>query len=181
MKKILILSVALLTFAFMGLTRDAHATVVTGSITNLQEHTSFAFGDGIHDLHGKWHYLNPGIGSILGYQHASWPSDAYVDQVQAPIDLSTFDAEPPPSGWHDLFVNVVAGNYVSFKGLNGYYGLWRIDSMVSDSFGRTFLNGQWYFQDDGTSYFGTTVPIPGAVWLLGSGLAGLLAVRRRKD
>ncbi len=44
-------------------------------------------------------------------------------------------------------------------------------------------NGEFYEpvgQEVGLAFGITTVPVPGAVWLLGSGLLGLMAVRRRK-
>ena len=51
-------------------------------------------------------------------------------------------------------------------------------------FDRTMTNGNiagWCFTDTwGTPPVIPTVPIPGAVWLLGSGLVGLVGIRRRR-
>ncbi len=74
------------------------------------------------------------------------------------------------------------GGTVFFRGLNGYYGAWRIDDIYPDDFdpipgiGDAYLDGQWYFQDDGTGSF--LVPEPGTGLLLMTGLVGLASKRR---
>ena len=55
------------------------------------------------------------------------------------------------------------GDTVFFRGLNGYYGAWRIDSI--DPYNR--LSGEWYFQDDGTGCFATEctpTPVETSTW-----------------
>jgi len=41
------------------------------------------------------------------------------------------------------------------------------------------LDGPWSFVDEVDFYQGHAVPVPGAIWLLGSGLIGLLGLRRK--
>ncbi|MDY7001295.1 MAG: discoidin domain-containing protein [Thermodesulfobacteriota bacterium] len=41
------------------------------------------------------------------------------------------------------------------------------------------LDGPWTYIDEVDFYQGDAVPVPGAVWLLGSGLLGLLGLRRK--
>lgn len=55
------------------------------------------------------------------------------------------------------------------------------DEGVVSAYHSTY-NGNWYFTQfvtDGSGYDRSPVPIPGAVWLLGSGLIGLAGIRRR--
>jgi hypothetical protein len=64
-------------------------------------------------------------------------------------------------------------------------------SGVGVASGNPYADGAWIFQGDPQSsndlpfrtYYDDTavVPIPGAVWLLGSGLLGLIGIRRRNS
>ena len=40
---------------------------------------------------------------------------------------------------------------------------------------------QWYYQVDNFEISGNQVPIPGALWLLGSGLLGLIGIRKKRS
>ena len=60
----------------------------------------------------------------------------------------------------DAAVTAQEGDTVFFRGTNGYYGAWRLDEFypsADGSFPYSFLDGQWYFQDDGSGSF---VPEP---------------------
>lgn len=178
--RLILVAVLVLSFFVAG-SLPAGAAVITGSISDLSELTTFTFGDGTNDLNIQWDYLPSGAGAVLSFDYYNYPdaSDAEVDVLSGDIAIDSFDAEP--GDWHDMFETFAGSDiWVAFKGLNGYYGLWHIDNYSKDQFGRTFLNGQWYFQDDGTSYFGTSnVPVPAAVWLLGSGFIGLVGLRKK--
>jgi hypothetical protein len=65
-------------------------------------------------------------------------------------------------------VQFTEGDYVFFRGTNGYYGAWRIDDVYPSglSFPEAYLDGQWYFQDDGSASF---VPEPATLLLFGLG------------
>ncbi len=175
----------LLIFLVWG-SAPAGATVWSGDINDLNSNTPFSFGDGINNLNVQWFYPGSGVGVIPGFGNVNtlYPgtSDVWVDVLDSPIDIGTFDAEP--GSWHDLH-DTFAGSdrWVAFKGLNGYYGVWHIYNYAGPPFAGMpgTLNGRWYFQDDGSSYFGNTaVPLPGAIWLLGSGLLAMAGLRKRK-
>ncbi len=164
----------------------AGAAVWSGDINSLKTSTLFSFGDSINNLNIQWVYPGSGVGYIVGFNNTNvlFPgtSDVSVDTLVPPIDINTFDAEP--GDWHDMHDSFAGTNqWVAFKGLNGYYGVWNIYNYSGpDAFGRPgTLNGKWYFQDDGSSNFGASVvPLPGAIWLLGSGLLGLIGFSKRK-
>ncbi|MEW6267231.1 MAG: VPLPA-CTERM sorting domain-containing protein [Thermodesulfobacteriota bacterium] len=54
-------------------------------------------------------------------------------------------------------------------------GLMGVDQLIFYSSG----DSKWFLMDDFTYNTGAPVPIPGAVWLLGSGLVGLVGLRRK--
>jgi hypothetical protein len=87
-----------------------------------------------------------------------------------------------------LLINLSAGSY--YLGLNTYssggYSSW--DQTIYDSLldnGRYVMNynfpppGKLLFQESVFKVHGSPVPIPGAVWLLTSGLMGLIGARRK--
>ncbi len=90
--------------------------------------------------------------------------------------------------------NAVGGTPASFEDvLSGYHyvGFTLLSSAADDSgFPGSTIGGVWSYPDLGAyagSRFGVDnidvlapVPIPGALWLLGSGLLGLFAIRRRR-
>ena len=67
----------------------------------------------------------------------------------------------------DTFTLTISGSFSSEDGLN----------VVLDSFPAKFQTSAGSFEIAGTT---TTVPVPAAAWLLGSGLIGLVGLRRRR-
>lgn len=74
-----------------------------------------------------------------------------------------------------------AGSYVDMYLFEAEGAYWTSGDFISDSYQATMRIG---IDDIGNLYTTMTpnvVPIPGAVWLLGSGLLGLVGIRRRKS
>ncbi len=192
MNKIRLLLVGVSLLFTIGTSSAVWAAVLSGNLDS-RENTTYSFGDGDHNLNIKWVLPGP-VGILLGPLNNNnlYPgtSDALLWNLGSSVDIDTLDTEmevanatPPPFGWADLSLQFLPGQWVAFKGLNGYYGVWHIETAIDwdSQFGQPGkIAGTWYFQDDGTSYFGSTVPVPGAIWLFGSALIGLIGVARRK-
>jgi hypothetical protein len=181
-----ILLVLLFFVTFIG---SAHATLLTGPINNLAEGVELSWGDGSNNLHTKWSTHDWAIGGDGWFygKGSSWAgtnADIYVyDNLSNPTsvaDASLFAYTSAVLLAHD-------GDMVFFKGTNGYYGAWYIDHIIPGNpinvAPYTYLYGQWYFQDDGSSRFGggAAVPEPTTMLLLALGLIGLAGVRRMRS
>lgn len=155
----------------------AKATLLTGPLINVEENaTNVYWGDGLHNLTQQWSIALFGqsgwfYGSAYGWSNA----DVFnAGPWLANSDLSTF-------AYTDRPVKGAVGDLILFRGVNGYYGAWRIDAInPAGNHGNIpyFLNGQWYFQTDHTADF-SLLPEPRA------SLACLIAVSmncvRRRD
>ena len=122
-------------------------TVLKETLSNVSQYSPKGWGDGVHDLHGRWQRLATGQGVMFGSAHITYPSDANVKAVAPPVDISTYDASG--LSYPDLHTVFYDNFHVFFQGLNGYYGAWRVDSVTA--FG--LLNGQSYFQCNGSANF----------------------------
>lgn len=138
-------------------------------IVTADHETGGLFGDGAagyFDVNGDGaftagvdyaHIDNNGTGNLPGH---AWASSDHTNQL---VPLYAMGAGA------DKFNNYIAG---TDSNLAAYYGL-----------DATKWDGQYI---DNTAVFNvmvastSEVPVPGALWLLGSGLAGLAAVRRKK-
>ena len=109
---------------------------------------------GIYDIVITYHAVNGGLGTMF----------ATVNGI-------------PTGFWTDGWKNAQPEIYpagLSFKGdmtqMQVFYGIWGADSGGNVELSNISVSG---------TLAGNPVPIPGALWLLGSGLVGLVAVRRR--
>lgn len=158
-----------------------HASLWTGPIQDLLESSGlYSWGDGKNNLHQEWsvHNLAGGDAWFYGSSYSWSDVDVYVYKgLSEPGVITEATAVP----YTNAVVLAGEGDTVFFRSAKGYYGAWRIDeiSYAAVGFLGTHLEGLWYFQDDGTGNFAMPAPIPGTMWLLGLGLLGLAAVKRR--
>ncbi|MCZ6767147.1 MAG: PEP-CTERM sorting domain-containing protein [bacterium] len=146
------------------------AGVVTGPINDLFESSGrFFWGDGINDLYQEWSTANPhSSGWFYASNYSGSNADIYVytglTDPTTVIDATLFSYTTSGA------VRASEGDTVFFRGTNGYYGAWRLDD-----FSQSYLDAQWYFQDDGSGNF---IPEPGTLGLL---LLGSLVVWKRRS
>ena len=154
----------------------AGATVLTGLLEGVPESVGVVtWGDGINDLSQQWSVRDLDMsGWFYGSQGGS-NADVFVysglTDIRTVTDASVFS-------YSVSTVLAFETDYVFFRGQNGYYGAWRIDDVYpsgGSSLPYAYLDGQWYFQDDGTASF---VPEPATLLLVGLGVLAL--VRRRR-
>lgn len=102
-----------------------------------------------------------------------WGFDAAGRQTHS-LDIYLADyTDPDSSNWYALD----AWTSFDLSALGTVYGLgFDLNSTDTGAYG---MNTPAYFAMDNLEY--NAVPVPGAVWLLGSGLVGLLGLKRRKE
>jgi hypothetical protein len=174
---------------------SASAALWTGDLQGVQgSQGAFYWGDGVNDLFQEWSVNRSDCcGWFYGSSYMmSSNADVYVFEGLADpttvTDASVFSYHdsssrtyPGPYG-ESWAAWAQEGDTVFFRGLNGNYGAWYIEDIYYDAsnpMDYAALDGKWYFLDDGSADF-SVVPLPGAVWLLGSGLAGLVGARIRR-
>jgi hypothetical protein len=130
--------------------------------------------------------LNPGVSvvSTNGYIDASL--DQWVDFVVTGA-TTTWTFTPQITGWGGYFdlnpegigsgIHITADGYdVGDVTVNGFWGFFSTEPLTNVMFSNV-SPGQEHFYLDDMRY--CPVPVPPAVWLLGSGLLGLMGLRRK--
>jgi hypothetical protein len=114
------------------------------------------------DYAGKQTLTGTGGTSFTGQRTAS--DDSFID------------------GCDQFFIDLLVGNASQITPFNqADPSMLFLDGAVTPDLGT--INGQsgpdFQFQADGNNSFTTAIPVPGAVWMLGSGILGLVALRRK--
>lgn len=152
----------------VGLFKSDTSGLVTLSASGIQEIGNFGFT------------IFRGMDTVTAYgHHGQWNDNSwntagnpYVGGVDAGAGLSEIVARSVGDNPATTGVNEAANlNTISFNAVAGeYYTI----------FLGGYKNGTWWDTTDGYKLTVAQVPVPGAVWLFGSALAGLVGAQRRK-
>lgn len=145
-------------------TGDSTANMATETINNL-----VGWGSSLATAVGS---LNTNLAGKNSVEGAS-PSTAGVWDLNTPTGISAWNLNGPTTG------NVVGATQQLFYvtgGGNGSVGTYGTDSISTKDFAGAALTSNGLSITVGTA----PVPLPAAVWLLGSGLLGLTGIARRK-
>ena len=128
--------------------------------------TSFASTTGTYTLAFDYMGLQGGGGGFIGYSYGypdshTWLAGSYYTPGYTDVVL-TDDGE-----WHHYEITFAASDYIHIM----------LEDFSATSGGRPL---DAFFDNVTLTTDGAAVPLPGAVWLLGSGLMGLLGLRRRR-
>ncbi|MGR8930704.1 MAG: VPLPA-CTERM sorting domain-containing protein [Gammaproteobacteria bacterium] len=145
---------------------DTSGKVTLGAKGVLQSGTDFGFTvfkgmstNTVYNHHGSWNALN----NEFGLSPASFPFDPNEDNPWTISDIVAYSAGG---------ANPINLNTISFDAVAG-----QIYTIVLGG----YRNGAWGETNDGYRLTVSQVPVPGAAWLFGSALAGLVGVKRRKQ
>lgn len=128
------------------------AEVLVGTIDGLRAGSGFIWGDGgEHDLRSMWSYFNGTENWIYAtgsYSNCDIYYFAGLTILNPVSDASIFP-------YSSVNIRVPAGGAVFFRSGDGFYGAWVIDKFELSPDRRMY--GTWYFQDDGTADFSSTM------------------------
>jgi hypothetical protein len=143
--------------------------------------------------HGQLQQLNDNADTyIANVNNGPWVSGSHAPGTDFAVDGSSVIAKSANASgyagsagsWGSQF-----GNKTTFSNAGGlddnlaFYVLYSLGTTTLAGVGTDQFDGAfWNFASDGTLSYNAAaaIPVPGAVWLLGSGLLGLAAVSRRR-
>ena len=104
-----------------------------------------------------------GVFSITGFTVQADDNDAYrIEYKLGGSDWATAWDIPAPGGWGLITSSTL------------------VSPFLADALRFSATGGDNFYSVSEIQAFGAPVPVPGALWLMGSGLLGLLGLRRRK-
>jgi hypothetical protein len=149
---------------------NSYASLISGNLNSLPESQgAFSWGDGVNNLHQEW--------SIAVFNHSGWFYGSDSSESNADVFVYKGLTDISLAGDASLFnyqiagaVAAAEGDTVFFRGVNQFYGAWKIDSIDGfNGFGNYpygYLSGTWYFLEDGKSNFSTSeVSEPSLIYL----------------
>jgi len=160
----------------MGLFKSDTSGVVTLNATGImQAGTAFGFT------------IFKGMDAVTAYgHHGAWNGGSNATGLSAqslpwygPVPAQSGDLAGTPLSVSDIVAYSVGGTNLSNLNTISFNA---VADQVYSIFIGGYRNGGWYDTNDGyrLSITQSAVPVPGAVWLFGSALAGLVGAQRRK-
>ncbi|TGD73549.1 VPLPA-CTERM sorting domain-containing protein [Mangrovimicrobium sediminis] len=166
----------------------SQAAIISGSMFGWEESTTIeSIGDGSNQVSMWWSINTSDRGWFYGSGNALTRSDVAlatgVTDISQITDASAFS-------FTNTFVGPVCdadcngngvGDFLVWRNIDsGFYGVLRVDD-IDTTYGADYatLSGTWWFQTDGSANF-SVVPVPAAAWFMGSALAALVGVGRRR-
>jgi hypothetical protein len=148
---------------FLLLGGEAQATVLSGPLVVAESAgQAYVWGDGVHDLLQRWSLRTSlGTGWFYGSTYIG-ESNADVYVARGMTDPTTVE-DASVFSYSDAVDWAGEGDTVFFRGTNGYYGAWRVDDIYHDAV-TYYLDGQWYFVDDGSADFTGPQAVEGKTW-----------------
>ena len=125
-------------------------------------------------------YPAPAVGGAAGLSGGTFLNydlDITFSGLEGQVNSGWIESNNHPTGVDGTFTGLFWNTNALNTAYNGYYDIsltFNLDNWAFNNSGD--LNGAFY-----DSLIAAPVPIPGAVWLLGSGIVGLIGLKRRRE
>ena len=136
---------ALIAF-LLSISTTSHGALISGSIENLPESSSFSWGNGLSTLYQEW----SAAGTTSGWFYASNYGSSNVDVAVVKGASGYSSSTAVNLNYQETgAVQAEEGDVVYFKGDNNNYGAWTIEDInwnPENEFPYSFLTGTWFFE-----------------------------------